>query len=277
MITEISREHFESVLPSMADAEGFIYEKAKPLLLDTLERFNDWHTDYNELSEAEIRNIESVLTQAVCETAAHDLMPQLDLVATPTGFGVASNQSVQPASRHRVDALREQLRMDASRHADEYLERLREYGVLAHSGMISSLFYSPTLCRENGIMTSEGTAVYAREFDEVKPRIDASESEMQMLIGSNLYVLLLSALRKPPMKNEAAYMPFNHLLAPVRRLLEAMVNKRNTRYALAIVYRTARQLAELDAEHADNYTEILNIINRQKYENRKTDPCFFFG
>ena len=143
--------------------------------------------------------------------------------------------------------------------------------------MISSLFYSPTLCRENGIMTSEGTAVYAREFDEVKPRIDASESEMQMLIGSNLYVLLLSALRKPPMKNEAAYMPFNHLLAPVRRLLEAMVNKRNTRYALAIVYRTARQLAELDAEHADNYTEILNIINRQKYENRKTDPCFFFG
>ena len=38
-------------------------KKAKQLLLDTLERFNDWHTDYSELSEAEIRNIESVLTQ----------------------------------------------------------------------------------------------------------------------------------------------------------------------------------------------------------------------
>lgn len=53
-----------------------------------------------------------ILAQAVTIVAAHAIhsaLPSLDLVLTSSGFGIASTESVAPASRHRVEALRASL------------------------------------------------------------------------------------------------------------------------------------------------------------------------
>ena len=48
--------------------------------------------------------------QLVCLSAFLSVLRQLDLVLTPTGFGVVSNDNLAPASKQRVDALEGQLR-----------------------------------------------------------------------------------------------------------------------------------------------------------------------
>ena len=61
--------------------------------------------------------------RAVYATAAYNALPTLDLVATPNGFGVVSNQNIAPASKERVAAFRESLRQYKSDCKDQCLER----------------------------------------------------------------------------------------------------------------------------------------------------------
>lgn len=46
---------------------------------------------------------------AIAYEAFYRAIPSLDLVLTPNGFGIVSNQNIAPASRERVDALKESL------------------------------------------------------------------------------------------------------------------------------------------------------------------------
>lgn len=51
-------------------------------------------------------------------------IPSLDLVLTQTGFGIVSNNTLSPASRERVDALRSSLRKECGLLACQIIERL---------------------------------------------------------------------------------------------------------------------------------------------------------
>lgn len=49
-----------------------------------------------------IPGLEQAVTKLVCLRTYQEQIPQLDLVLTPTGFGVVSNQNLAPASADRV-------------------------------------------------------------------------------------------------------------------------------------------------------------------------------
>lgn len=57
----------------------------------------------------------------------HDAVPHLDLVLTPTGFGVVSNQNVAPASADRVERLRQQMLRQSMDAYEDVLSILREF------------------------------------------------------------------------------------------------------------------------------------------------------
>ena len=50
-------------------------------------------------------NLVDALRQLVAAEALHRAVPSLDLVLTPNGFGVVSNNTISPASKQRVDRL----------------------------------------------------------------------------------------------------------------------------------------------------------------------------
>lgn len=49
-----------------------------------------------------VPGLEAAVIKLVCLRTYQEQIPQLDLVLTPTGFGVVSNQNLAPASADRV-------------------------------------------------------------------------------------------------------------------------------------------------------------------------------
>ena len=97
------------------EGEPTLYEKLYPYL----ETAEQWAIDnflsesiFDEITAAKNTQPESHLSSLIFHlsqlVACHAYMtaiPSLDLVLTPNGFGIVSNQTVVPASRERVDAL----------------------------------------------------------------------------------------------------------------------------------------------------------------------------
>lgn len=110
-----------------AQGEPPFFDKVLPWL-ETAERwlFQQFIGDTFEPSLLAMGENEPVRLTATC-VVAHEAMlravPSLDLVLTPNGFGIVSNQNVAPASRERVSRLIASL--EASR--DNAIEQLITY------------------------------------------------------------------------------------------------------------------------------------------------------
>ena len=110
----ITKSDFEQALPVGAAANDSVYESVKPAIGRQLAFSNDALLGVAGMTYIEERGEDSTLMkwykQLVCLSAFLSVLRQLDLVLTPTGFGVVSNDNLAPASKQRVDALEGQLR-----------------------------------------------------------------------------------------------------------------------------------------------------------------------
>jgi hypothetical protein len=68
--------------------------------------------------------LHSTLTKIVAYHAFLSAIPSLDLVLTPNGFGIVSNQNVAPASKERVERLQASLEQERDRNIEQLLLRL---------------------------------------------------------------------------------------------------------------------------------------------------------
>lgn len=109
----ISKNDFEAALPVGVSAHDEVYESVEQAFRDEISLVND-----SLLGEAGMKKLEkdgetstlmNFLKKYICVSAFLSVLRQLDLVLTPTGFGVVSNDNVAPASKQRVDALEAQL------------------------------------------------------------------------------------------------------------------------------------------------------------------------
>lgn len=110
----ITKSDFEQALPVGAAANDSVYESVKPAIGRQLAFSNDALLGVAGMTYLEEKGEDSTLMkwykQLVCLSAFLSVLRQLDLVLTPTGFGVVSNDNLAPASKQRVDALEGQLR-----------------------------------------------------------------------------------------------------------------------------------------------------------------------
>ena len=110
----ITKSDFEQALPVGAAANDSVYESVKPAIGRQLAFSNDALLGVAGMTYIEERGEDSTLMkwykQFVCLSAFLSVLRQLDLVLTPTGFGVVSNDNLAPASKQRVDALEGALR-----------------------------------------------------------------------------------------------------------------------------------------------------------------------
>ena len=105
----ITKSDFEQALPVGAAANDSVYESVKPTLGRQLAFSNAVLLGVAGMVYLEEKGEDSPLLrwykQLVCLSAFLSVLRQLDLVLTPTGFGVVSNDNLTPASKQRVDAL----------------------------------------------------------------------------------------------------------------------------------------------------------------------------
>ena len=209
-----------------------------------------------------------------CLMGFRQALAQLDLLVTPTGVGVVSNENFAPASRDRVDALRQQLSRDIYDIVDILIEQLREHSGWGATDQAAALtpnfLYSGALLRRYAGLPD----ATRHEAIEVRPKIEAAQIELRGAVGDALVDRLLNVQR-----TTTASGPETAALATIRTYIGSCL-KDDLRSAQAAI---ARLLAFLEAMpkdfpeyiHSSAYTA--NHTPTYEQQQKKSDSAFFFG
>lgn len=273
MELEITQAQFELYVPAFRSPTGDVFGKMTAALGECIDRWGEQVEGDDALDE----DTERMVARAVCLRAAYETIPQLDLVLTPTGFGIVSNQNTAPASRDRVQSLQERLRRSASRAEDACTERLLAAGRLAHPEVrLRSLLWSAWLMRAYGVKTEQGAEVYEEEREGLQDELLAAELEVKALVSEELYGALVRMQWDGTDVDELHWT----LTDDVRRVLACRMRRAGResghmdeamRSLLDLVQTHASELPEYD------HSRTAEAQRFQRYENKEDDTCFFFG
>lgn len=286
-----SQKEFEKFVPSLRDGGEEIYKGIEPYLQPAYWRLK------NEL-KVELMNNKCApyFRRAVYATAAYNALPTLDLVATPNGFGVVSNQNIAPASKERVAAFRESLRQYKSDCKDQCLERYYQaaqdgiadqkplqyiggafipevYQIPGDTILRSGVIYSATVARENGITMPDGQPVYEEELRRLEYKLAAADVKIRKLISGKQFYYEMGAGR------------FGEKLDLMLRRLAAMYVMQADRRAVKDYENEILDFMEKEINSdpdSERYAYYKTSVQRElrknpvRYENRKEDPTYFF-
>ena len=111
------------------EGEKTLYDKLEPWLITAEQWVCDTFTGSQELETIAADSTTTVWQQVAnviaCE-AMRQAIPSLDVVLTPNGFGIVSNQNVAPASKERVERLIESMTAGRDLNIDYLLDSLSE-------------------------------------------------------------------------------------------------------------------------------------------------------
>ena len=193
----IDQTTFEIHVPSFKNATDEVFNKLKPLLDRMEEELLTDLVDTGQLPEDAA--VAECFLHLVCLAAAHRAVSHLDLVLTPTGFGIVSNQNLAPASRDRVAALTRQLYRERSDCEDRLLDLLTATswsGSEAAIQRICRLLWNATLARRYGVRSqSSFSELYVDEYQALVSQIDEAEQKVSELISPELHEELLVKIR----------------------------------------------------------------------------------
>lgn len=273
----IERTDFERAVPAFRSPTPEVWNKVQRYVEGCTANWQALITTDATLPD----HVAASLVTAICLRAAYDAVPQMDLVLTPTGFGIVSNQNTAPASRERVDALRLQLRRDACQLEDGVLLYLAAHNLMTlRRSRAGSLLWTPSLCTLYGVRTPEGGEVLREEFDAMATALHAASARVVDVISPELYAALVkhqyaadAGLEPDPSPKESAYA---EALLMARQLMAAHVM-----HGRGIADHTRHIINYIEA-HADQLDEYrlsptYQARHTTQYENKQTDPSFFFG
>lgn len=157
---------YDKVLPYLAESETWLQTgmTGRAVLINLTDR-------------AETDEVRTEACRAVVCNALMHAIPALDVVLTPNGFGIVSNQNLSPASKERVQRLIDTMEMqrdDAVIHLMKFLHtdpNWRQCEVFP--------FWSQTLLPEVSVTSELG--IFTHQFAEylaLVPRIVAIEAEL---------------------------------------------------------------------------------------------------
>lgn len=135
MVLEITKTDFERAVPSAREPSGSIFAVMEDAIYQEVANIESQVLGDIGAQAVEAAAVpgasasgDAVLVQTVkrlaCVRAFMNEMRSLDLVLTPTGFGVVSTNDTAPASKQRVDALDGQLRRQERLLLGTLLDRL---------------------------------------------------------------------------------------------------------------------------------------------------------
>lgn len=265
---------FNNWLPAFRTPSDDIFTKLAPYIAN----IEDTHLQHLRPTYAPTREEEQLIARAATLRAAYHLIPQLDLVLTPTGFGIVSNQNTAPASPARVQSLREELRHAATR-AEEQVHRyfLTAQAYALPELIAVNLLWSSTLATAYGITTTDHQPLYREELQALRAPIEAAQAKVAERISPELLHVLITHQYDPDTAHDRASL-LKELTHQARLAMASLINHEPP----TVVNLHLRNL-QLSAEtHLTALPEYANSAtyrahHLQPYENKKDDPAFFFG
>lgn len=282
----VTEDLFFQTLPAFADEANapYTFRAMQPFLTEAAARIADTLSPATDLHDGEERQALYYAQAFVCYCAAFTAVPQLDLVFTPNGFGVVSNQHVAPASRDRVDALLHSLETGR----DEFYTRLVEFlrnqsaawcaSAVAHR-VYSSLVSLPADASASGIY-DEHTRQPPANFRELTPfraRIGEAESVLANFISEELLAAVIERQLTPhAQRYTRENTPYTILLNRCRIFVACYCAHPGDPALRGIGLKIAAYAQQKGVEEYLN-SSLVQAARGEHYENRKNDTLFFFN
>lgn len=266
---EISKEKLEKYVPSFADSTDGVFVQVYDALEEAVEDIISI-TDNAELDDS----LQVIAERAAYKQGCYMAVPMLDLVLTPTGFGVVSNQNVAPASRDRVEKLRESLRQGADNELYRLLSGMRTVNGWSDSCMarefINRLMWNPMQYRNNGI-TLDGRSVYREEMGKLSAQMSHAESHVCSIISDDLYAELVLQERRGTLDRD----PYLTTAVKARSVIAAHIMHHPESIKLDL---DLQRYVEKHAEELPEYrcSTLYAAIHFEVSDNEREDSTYFW-
>lgn len=273
MKIQISKEDFEQSILVATSSHSEVFESVEPHFVEAYNNIQQRFLGYvgEEALETSER-LSAAVVKAVCLSAFLEVVRHLDLVLTPTGFGVVANSEVSPASSARVEALVEQCRVAYLKAEGEMITWLS-----ATTGWGSSL--QAKMCLHLLVFSIEQYAFQVKQelsSKQWKDKLSAlyeADGVMRRVISDEQMDDLLEMERGAKDKDDTAV----ELIFKVRRcmifLAEGLLTAYSTEHGRLLRYLDAnldkfKLYADSSAYKANHFKE---------FNNEKSKPAFVFN
>ena len=270
---EITKQEFENIVSVATSSHVEVYEKVEP----------HFAAAYDECKAAVLGDVGTAaaegtahpgLTTAVKEwVALHAFLAvfrQLDLVLTPTGFGVVSTQQMAPASKQRVDAL---------------IGHLRDSVLIAHGRLLSELCkvdtWGTTYQAKENIDTlffdfrllqqMQGPAVSHLEWQAAQRLIGEAHEALRLKLSNQYMDALLEHVR---CGNATA--DDHPVIFQCRQIINLWIA--GDQEAVRLKMRRLLNMLDADLEKYTIYAEHGYPVNHHEtFQNTQDAPAYIFG
>ena len=266
---KIDKKIFESVALSATSSTAHVFDMLQPHLEVTEQNLKS--ELFGTFDYASVEGLEAIAIRLVCLRTYYEQIPHLDLVLTPTGFGVVSNENMVPASADRVKELRKQVKAAYDDAYDEAIwAMLGTDWVKTPSGQIhtNSLFIAARDLRTYAGMPN------AHRSDLLERLVQIAEAEeyIRRTISSEFFEALLEGVRSKELSITYS-MLVHELKLAVAGWLHGNTNVLRMKLA---------NIVNQMEKHIDDYPEYKNseaykVKHFERYQNGKDDTTYFFG
>lgn len=268
---EISKHEFEQFLPVATSSHDAVYEKVEPA----------FSTEYDWLRENVLgtvgagavegnERLEKAVKRWVALSAFLAVFRQMDLVLTPTGFGVVSNDQTAPASKMRTDALIGQLQTEHLRSLGELLTVLCSvdgWGETAEAQEnIDSLFFDFRLMQKMG-----SRAASHLDWQAAQRPIAEADEFLRLHIGTAYMDALLAAVR-----TDAVSVDDRPVIFLCRHFINLWIC--GDKEGAMLKYRRLQNTLDTALEKYPLYAEsAYNTNHYENFQNTEDAPAFVFN
>ncbi len=271
----ITKEDFEAALPVGTSSHDEVFEAVLPAIEDCMAQ-----TDTDIMGEAGLQAMEgnTLMTRFyqryVCIAGFLSVLRELDLVLTPTGFGIVSNDNVSPASKQRVDDLEVSLRVKLFKTRAMLLNLLRgeDWGATPQAANVLPYLYD-----EYHFMSTSGRIGFRTnlldEWKQYQDIIIDADTTLRKHISDEQIDELLDAFRKSDTERLGLYMK---IIDRIRHYIDALAIGK----VMAPVY--LRRIIVFVESKPEVFTLYPNssaykLNHHETYQNTKESSAFVFN
>lgn len=208
----------------------------------------------------------------VCLWAYRAAIAHLDLVLTPTGFGVVSNQNVAPASMERVNRLRSTVTNALEDTIDNIIDHCRGNELWQETEIAKSLFTTVVWNARRQLFYMGVPDGHRSKMDELRPKISAAEEKIKHCVSPEFFAEICTSIRCATLTAEQNTV-LHHMLLTISAEVTGDMGMARMFIKKLVQYldeniRTFPTYANSTAYAANTF---------EPYQNQKDDATYFFG
>lgn len=274
MKIQISKDDFEQSILAATSSHSEVFESVEPHFKESYLRL--CQQILGEVGEAALEtsdDLREAVIKAVCFDAFLCVVRHLDLVLTPTGFGVVANNEVTPASAARVEALIEQCRIALIVAQDTVMALLTDvpgWGstLQAKQGIQTVLWSIQGYC-----YLTRQTGMTSKDWMSKLAVMQEADATLRKLVSDEQMDDIMCLVRGVREGNEFE----GSVRLMLSRSLIMLANDRLSAYSIE----RARLLRYLDA-HLDKFpiyadSSAYKANHFKEFDNGKSKPAFVFN